>query len=122
MQTGWRRSLISAGQVFSFLLITSIGAVAQPAQRRADPPVTVTDTGTNYILSNGYFTASISKTTGDMVSLKYHGLETMGFVSGHHAGYWEQNPSGEAREAATITIDPRKNGGGAWRSLHQRLV
>jgi hypothetical protein len=28
--------------------------------------VTVVDTGTNYVLSNGYLTASISKTTGDM--------------------------------------------------------
>jgi rhamnogalacturonan endolyase len=72
--------------------------------------VTVTDTGTNYVLSNGYLTASISKTTGDMVSLKVKGLETMGYVSGHHAGHWEQNPAGAAREAATVTIDPAKNG------------
>ncbi|GGG71611.1 polysaccharide lyase family protein [Edaphobacter dinghuensis] len=102
------RSLISAGQIFLLLFITSAAAQAQAEQK---PPVTITDTGTNYILANGYVTASISKTTGDMVSLKYHGLETMGYVSGHHAGYWEQNPSGAARKTDTITIDPAKNDG-----------
>ena len=101
------RSLFSAGQVFLLLSITA-AALAKTAQQ---PPVTITDTGTNYILANGYVTASISKTTGDMVSLKYHGLETMGYVSGHHAGYWEQNPSGAVRKADAITIDPAKNNG-----------
>ncbi len=94
-----------------FFTATSIAALGQNSRRSSDPPVTLIDTGTNYILSNGYVTASISKTTGDMVSLKYHGLETMGFVSGHHAGYWEQNPSGAVRKEDRITIDPRKNGG-----------
>lgn len=103
------RSLLSAGQVLLLLSFTSVIALAkEPPQQ---PPVTITDTGTNYILANGYVTASISKTTGDMVSLRYHGLETMGYVSGHHAGYWEQNPSGAVRKADTITIDPAKNDG-----------
>ena len=30
----------------------------------------------------------------------------MGYVSGHHAGYWEQSPALAAREVASITIDP----------------
>jgi len=77
----------------------------------ADTPVTVIDDGTNFILSNGYLTASINKNTGDMVSLKVHGLETQGYVSGHHAGYWEQSPSGAARLEAKVTIDPAANGG-----------
>jgi rhamnogalacturonan endolyase len=88
------------------LVLASLGV----GQAWGQAAVTVTDTGTNYVLSNGYLTASISKTTGDMVSLKVKGLETMGYVSGHHAGYWEQNPAGAAREAATVTIDPAKNG------------
>ena len=77
----------------------------------ADTPVTVIDDGTNFILSNGYLTASINKNTGDMVSLKVHGLETQGYVSGHHAGYWEQSPSGAARLEAKVTIDPAATGG-----------
>lgn len=98
--------LISSCTLVALVAIASLTVRAQ-----SDPPVTLTVTGTNYILTNGYVTASISKTTGDMVSLKYHGLETMGYVSGHHAGYWEQNPSGAARKADTVTIDPAANGG-----------
>ena len=100
------RFLLAAG-----CLLPLLSSGPARAQRAADPPVTLSDTGTNYILSNGYITASISKTTGDMVSLKYKGIEAMGFVSGHHAGYWEQNPSGAVRRADTITIDPVKNHG-----------
>jgi rhamnogalacturonan endolyase len=73
--------------------------------------VTVTDNGTSFILENGYLTATINKKTGDMTSLKVHGLETQGYVSGHHAGYWEQNPNGAARMEAKLTIDPASNGG-----------
>lgn len=111
MLTPRPRSLVLALQLSLILPSITLTALAEQNRRAVDPPVTVTDTGTNYILSNGYVVASISKTTGDMVSLKYHGLETMGFVSGHHAGYWEQNPSGAARKADTITIDPKSNGG-----------
>ena len=75
------------------------------------PPVTVTDDSTNFVLSNGYLTATINKKTGDMSSLKVHGLETQGYVSGHHAGYWEQNPAGAARMESKMTIDPASNGG-----------
>ncbi len=74
-------------------------------------PVTVTDDGTSFILSNGYLTATINKKTGDMTSLRAYELETQGYVSGHHAGYWEQNPNGAARMESKITIDPKTNGG-----------
>ncbi len=73
--------------------------------------VTVKDDGTNFVLSNGYLTATINKNTGDMTSLKVKGLETQGYVSGHHAGYWEQSPEGAARLEAKVTIDPIANGG-----------
>ncbi|MGP8259820.1 MAG: polysaccharide lyase family protein [Acidobacteriaceae bacterium] len=74
-------------------------------------PVTVSDDGTSFILSNGYLTATINKKTGDMTSLRVYELETQGYVSGHHAGYWEQNPNGAARMEAKVTIDPKTNGG-----------
>jgi rhamnogalacturonan endolyase len=70
--------------------------------------VTLTSDGRYFTLSNGYATASIDMRTGDLWSLKDHGIETMGYVSGHHAGYWEQSP----RPAkATTTIDPKSNSG-----------
>jgi rhamnogalacturonan endolyase len=77
----------------------------------AAAPVTVTDNGASWVLENGYLTATINKSTGDMTSLKVHGLETQGYVSGHHAGYWEQTPKGAAKMESKVTIDPATNGG-----------
>jgi hypothetical protein len=48
---------------------------------------------------------------GDLTSLKVKGLELMGHSSGHHAGYWEQNPARSAQLTATVTIDPVPNKG-----------
>jgi rhamnogalacturonan endolyase len=97
------------------LLLSLLVAIAPrcPAQgsSTANPPVTISDNGASFLLDNGYLTATINKKTGDMTSLKVHGLETMGYVSGHHAGYWEQNPNGAARMEAKLTIDPASNGG-----------
>ena len=91
--------------------LLSLSLFARVRTEAQSAPVTLTDKGTTYVLANAYLTATISKVTGDMVSLKYKGLETMGYVSGHHAGYWEQNPSGEARLEAAATIDPSVNDG-----------
>jgi rhamnogalacturonan endolyase len=73
--------------------------------------VSVDQDAAAFTLANGWCTAKVSKTTGDLVSLKFNSLETMGFASGHHAGYWEQNPSGAAKLTATVTIDPASNKG-----------
>jgi len=75
------------------------------------PPVTVTDDGPTYTLSNGYLTIKVNKRSGDLVSVKTPktltpNVELMGYVSGHHAGYWEQSPAQAAREVTAITIDP----------------
>jgi rhamnogalacturonan endolyase len=96
--------------LFSFLLL-GVSTYACARSVGAHMPVSVIDHGATFTLANAYLSATISKTSGDMVSLKYHRLETMGFVSGHHAGYWEQNPSRAARLEASVTIDPTKNGG-----------
>jgi rhamnogalacturonan endolyase len=101
-------AVLTGGLLFCF----ARPAASQSAQSpQANPPVSVQDAGPVYILTNAYLTASISKVTGDLVSLKYKGFETMGYVSGHHAGYWEQNPSGAARLQAGVTIDPAGNHG-----------
>jgi rhamnogalacturonan endolyase len=77
----------------------------------ADAPVTIVADGRLFTLSNGYLTAQVNKTSGDLVSLKVGDIETMGFRSGHHAGYWEQTPAKAAQLTASLTIDPSKNGG-----------
>jgi rhamnogalacturonan endolyase len=106
----WIAAICVAASWLMLVLTGSTGSTLR-AQSAKHVMVTVTDQGSAYVLSNDYVTATISKVTGDMVSLKYKGLETMGYVSGHHAGYWEQNPSGAARLTATIIIDPATNDG-----------
>lgn len=91
------------------MLLVTLRSAAQKAGQH--PPVTVTDDGPTYTLANGYLTAKVNKKTGDLVSVKTSGtitpdVELMGFVSGHHAGYWEQSPALAAREVTSITIDP----------------
>jgi rhamnogalacturonan endolyase len=80
------------------------------------PPVTVTDNGPTYTLANGYLTIKVDKITGDLVSVKTPktvtpNIELMGFLSGHHAGYWEQSLALAARRETKITIDPASVGG-----------
>ncbi len=84
----------------------TLPAVAVPPAEAA--PVTLTDAGASYVLSNGIVTATVSKRNGDLSRLEYHGFDLMGHDSGHPAGYWETAPS---NAVATITIDPAKNGG-----------
>jgi len=81
------------------------------AVRGQSPGVTLKTAANNYILQNAFVTAEVDRRTGDLKSLKYRDLELMGFSSGHHAGYWEQNPSGAAQLTDGISIDPAANAG-----------
>src|SRR5580700_2137303 len=102
-----------AGLILCCAVTLSVHAALAPASA---PPVTVVDDGSTYTMSNGYLTVKIDKITGDLVSVKTPhtvtpNIELMGYVSGHHAGYWEQSPALAARREATITIDPASVGG-----------
>jgi rhamnogalacturonan endolyase len=90
--------------------------LAGPALAAVALPVTVFDDGPTYTMSNGYLTVKVDKVTGDLISVKTPktttpNVELMGFLSGHHAGYWEQSPALAARREAKITIDPSSVGG-----------
>ncbi|WP_202020441.1 polysaccharide lyase family protein [Mucilaginibacter mali] len=103
----------------SMLIVATVAlssfTILKPIPRKAaptGPPVTVTDDGPTYTLSNGYLTIKVNKRTGDLTSVKTPktvtpNVELMGYVSGHHAGYWEQSPALAAREETKITIDPK---------------
>jgi len=100
---------------FICLLSLGISAYAQKGAQTG-PPVTVTDDGPTFTMSNGYLTVQVNKRTGDLTSIKTPktvtpNIELMGYVSGHHAGYWEQSPALAAREVTAITIDPAKVNG-----------
>lgn len=77
----------------------------------AGPAVKIAGDEASFTISNSQLTATISKKTGDLTSLKFHNLEMMGHSSGHPAGYWEQNTGNASQIVPSITIDPASNGG-----------
>jgi rhamnogalacturonan endolyase len=112
-------------RVLIILISTFLAAVqAERALRAADAPpvvakpdaktaVAIAENGASFTLTNGVVAARINKRTGDLESLIYKGLDTMGHDQGR-AGYWEQDPSAASKVGGltqSITIDPTKNGG-----------
>ncbi len=80
--------------------------IAKPDVNR---PVTITDNGNTWILDNGIVRATINKTSGNMPTMSYHGIETMA-----GGGVWEETPAAAAQVGGltqSVTIDPAKNGG-----------
>jgi rhamnogalacturonan endolyase len=76
-------------------------------------PVTEKEDAHAFILDNGIVTARIDKQTGELQSLIYKDVDTMGHDQGH-SGVWEENPSGAAKVGGltqSVTIDPTTNGG-----------
>jgi rhamnogalacturonan endolyase len=84
---------------FTFVL-RAADAIERPA---ANAPVTLSSDDASFTLSNGIVTARIAKRNGNLTSLRYHGIETMG-----GGGYWESLPQAPK---ASVTIDPAANGG-----------
>jgi len=103
----WKMSNLKS-KVSMIFLAWSLCApdIISSALAEVHAPVTVTDNGRTWTLDNGIVKATINKSNGYMVSLLYHGIETMGA-----GGYWEETPQGAPHETQTVTIDPSKNGG-----------
>jgi rhamnogalacturonan endolyase len=76
----------------------------------AEKPVTVTETASAFTLDNGVVNAQVSKRSGDLLSLKYQGLEMLDNVSQRQPGYWSHNTA-LGQQTARISIDPQSNGG-----------
>ncbi len=103
-----KMALLSPAVVTGFalvLLILSV-AVAAPA-----PRVTVAETDFAFTLDNGIVVAEINKRSGDLISLKYKGLELLGGGSGHPYGYWSHSPARGMRLTNSVTINPAANRG-----------
>jgi rhamnogalacturonan endolyase len=97
-----------AGVCFAAVLVASTLRAAE-----ISAPVTVTNNGRTWTLDNGIVKVVINQHNGDMDSLFYKGIDTMGHEQGE-AGYWEQDPSTAAAAGGltdSLTIDPAKNGG-----------
>ena len=92
------------------ILFLALGLVAGTAlfpAIAAPGAVTISQDENLYTLANDSVTAQVSKISGNLTSLKYKGLELMGYG----AGYWEQNTAAAQHYSVTVTIDPAKNGG-----------
>ena len=85
-------------------------AVLFPAILPASPSVVVSEDDNTYTLANGILTAQVSKSSGDLTSLKYNGLELLDAGSQRQSGYWEQNTA-RGLHVDSITINPKDNGG-----------
>ena len=83
--------------VFSVLVLALLSGclTANSLNASPRPQVTVTDNGRSWTLDNGIVKAVIDKRNGDMNSLFYKGIDTMGHDQGQ-SGYWEQDPSAAA--------------------------
>src|SRR5580698_9524829 len=81
-----------------------------PLLASAAAPVTLSETDTAYTLDNGILSAEISKHSGNLTSLKYHGLQMLDTPS-RQPGYWEHDAARGQKQIDQITIDPHANGG-----------
>lgn len=110
-----------------------------PMAGAASDAVTLTEDAATYTLANGIVTARVAKASGDLVSLRYRGIEMLatfltpegepdlerdppGYnpnglnprMTDHQYGFWSHDAMGPANTApaiARVTIDPQSNGG-----------
>src|SRR5690606_28093149 len=110
-----------------------------PASAATAAPVTITEDAALYTLDNGIVTARVAKDSGDLVSLRYKGMEMLATflkddgtpdlekdppghnpngvnrgMTDHQYGFWSHDamgPRGSGDALARITIDPKTNGG-----------
>jgi rhamnogalacturonan endolyase len=96
----------------SFLpFLLGAGVLISTALAQTSAPVTVTDSGTEFVLANGVVTARVLKRNGDLASLKCRDAETLNDKSGHPGAYWSHDTTGGTELLTRITIDPTTNNG-----------
>ncbi|MBV9868899.1 MAG: hypothetical protein JO316_26435 [Abitibacteriaceae bacterium] len=99
--------IIGALVAFNIMAVNMAGA----AEATGNAAVTLGEDDASYSLANGIITAQVDKRSGDLISLKYKGLETLSSGSGHPSGYWSHTPGHGARVINAVTINPANNGG-----------
>jgi hypothetical protein len=108
MKTIQSRKALGLVAVTFLLLIAPPGRAESvlPAIAKANvnAPVTITNAGDAWTLSNGIIKLTLRKNNGSVPSIVYHGINIVG-----HPETWEQLPSGQVTSA--VTIDPSRNGG-----------
>ncbi len=122
-----------------YLFVLSALLLAFTACADKGAKVTLTEDAETYTMDNGIVTAVVAKASGDLVSLRYQGKEMLATfltedgkadlqkdppganpnglnrgMTDHQYGFWSHDAMGprDTRDAiATVTINPRKNGG-----------
>jgi rhamnogalacturonan endolyase len=131
--------MINPARLLAFL-VAGLAPFATRAQTATIPTaVTLREDQATYTLDNGIVTAVVAKSSGDLVSLRYGGLEVLATLEGadgrpdlqrdppgdnpnglnrgmtdHQYGFWSHDamgPRGTEPAIARVTIDPRTNSG-----------
>src|SRR5689334_10495732 len=93
------------------IAVVALAAVAAWGGTARAAGVSVAEDEATFTLANDHVTAKVAKRSGDLVSLKFHGLELLGDGSGHPYAYWSHTPGRGQKSVARVTIDPKTNGG-----------
>jgi rhamnogalacturonan endolyase len=101
--------LLNLSPMKSALLALAV-ALLPAAGLYAAENVTVSESPSAYTLDNGIVTVQVAKRSGDLLSLKYNGLEMVDNTSQRQAGYWSHNAA-RGQQETRITIDPTANHG-----------
>lgn len=124
---------------FGVLVWPIAALVAAPLDAAEPAPVTISEEPATYTLDNGIIRAQVAKDSGDLVSVRYHGLEMLGTIlksdgapdlekdppghnpnglnrgfTDHQYAFWSHDamgPRGTGQAIARVTIDPKANGG-----------
>ncbi|MDB6054745.1 MAG: lyase [Verrucomicrobiales bacterium] len=96
---------------FIFIVAATLLPAVLSSQESLPAPsaVSLQESSAAFVLSNRFVIARVSRSSGDLVSLRYQGLELLGSGSGHPYGYWSHAPG--KKSITAVTIDPLKNNG-----------
>ncbi len=88
------------------VLLFAIPVMAPAATNSA---VTVVEDENSFTLANGIVTAEVAKYSGNLIALKFRGLEMLD-AGNRQPAYWSHNAA-RGRQETRVTIDPKTNAG-----------
>ncbi|TAK95122.1 MAG: lyase [Verrucomicrobia bacterium] len=102
--------LLAAG-----LFLNSLGNLSAAQPSNSSPPVTLRESEKTFFLDNGIVNVRIEKSSGEIFSVKYKGVELLAQDSagGALGGYWSSvgRARGGTKLEAVVRIDPKTNDG-----------
>lgn len=96
---------------FLSAVVMTLFATLLPAGEADSSAVSLEEDATSFTMRNGILTVRVSKESGDLISMKYKGRETLTDRSGHPFAYWSHDVKGGESIETRVTISPSENGG-----------